>query len=82
VCVSMVKARNSPITGAIAVAGVVMATPLSDRDAVLNQIFAACRQALERHKVPATNTSCRQSKLRDHARSRGFNREVPSNGHG
>lgn len=54
---SLVKARNSPITGAIVVAEV-LARPQPggaalDADGLKGEIIAACQSALARYKVPA-----------------------------
>jgi len=53
---SLVKARRSPITGAIVVADVVIKSPLaeaSQADALKREILEVCRGTLARHKVPA-----------------------------
>lgn len=52
---SLVKARRSPITGAVTVAEVVLRDELAGdaRSAVEGEIDAACRAALAPHKVPA-----------------------------
>lgn len=57
---SLVKARRSPITGAVVAADVVLA-PASpsggerpEPDALKEQILATCRRALSAHKVPVT----------------------------
>ncbi len=51
---SLVKARKSPITGAIVVADIVVeaATGVPETEGLKNEILDACRQALARHKVP------------------------------
>jgi acyl-coenzyme A synthetase/AMP-(fatty) acid ligase len=54
---SLVKARRNPITGAIVVADVVVKTRIAatrKADALKNEILECCRDALARHKVPAT----------------------------
>jgi acyl-coenzyme A synthetase/AMP-(fatty) acid ligase len=54
---SLVKARHSPITGAIVVAEVVAksdAPAPREADALKSEILEVCRGALARHKVPAT----------------------------
>src|ERR1700722_7689039 len=55
---SLVRARRSPITGAIVVADVVLADPTSAAaadapDLVKNELLDTCRRALAAHKVPA-----------------------------
>ena len=50
---SLVSARQNPITGAVVVADVVLDTQPTETDAVKRQILATCRHALARHKVPA-----------------------------
>ena len=52
---SRVKARKSPITGAIVVADVVLADgcDASRSDEIKNRIIADCRASLASHKVPA-----------------------------
>src|SRR5258705_5616921 len=52
---SLVRARRNPITGAVAVADVVLADPASPEtpDAVKNDLLDACRRTLAPHKVPA-----------------------------
>jgi acyl-coenzyme A synthetase/AMP-(fatty) acid ligase len=51
---SLVKARRSPITGAIVVADIVVdaATGAAETEGLKGEILDACRQALPRHKVP------------------------------
>jgi acyl-coenzyme A synthetase/AMP-(fatty) acid ligase len=46
-----VRGRRSPITGAIVVADVVLAS--SEDDSVRTELLNACRRALPAHKVPA-----------------------------
>jgi acyl-coenzyme A synthetase/AMP-(fatty) acid ligase len=55
VCMSRVKARKSPITGAIVVADVVLAEgcDASRGDEIKHRIIADCRANLAPHKVPA-----------------------------
>ena len=48
---SLVRGRRSPITGAIVVADVVLAS--SEDDSVRTELLNACRRALPAHKVPA-----------------------------
>ena len=52
---SRVRARRSPITGAVVVADVVLANPdeAYGAEAVRKDLLAACRRALPAHKVPA-----------------------------
>jgi acyl-coenzyme A synthetase/AMP-(fatty) acid ligase len=50
---SLVKARRSPVTGAVVVADVVMLAGFSG-ESVEREILEICRRALPRHKVPAT----------------------------
>ncbi len=50
---SLVRARRSPITGAIVVADVVL-HEAAQPDRVRDEIMAACRASLAGHKVPAT----------------------------
>jgi acyl-coenzyme A synthetase/AMP-(fatty) acid ligase len=55
---SLVRARRSPITGAVVVADVVLANPASPEtadapDAVKRDLLDACRRSLAAHKVPA-----------------------------
>jgi acyl-coenzyme A synthetase/AMP-(fatty) acid ligase len=55
---SLVRARRSPITGAVVVADVVLANPTSPAasdapDAVKSDLLEACRRNLAAHKVPA-----------------------------
>jgi acyl-coenzyme A synthetase/AMP-(fatty) acid ligase len=57
---SLVKARNSPITGAIVVADVVAAgsereagTAIGETEALKQEILELCRRTLAPHKVPA-----------------------------
>jgi acyl-coenzyme A synthetase/AMP-(fatty) acid ligase len=52
---SLVRARRNPITGAVVVADVVLASPtsLAASDAVKSDLLAACRRTLPPHKVPA-----------------------------
>jgi acyl-coenzyme A synthetase/AMP-(fatty) acid ligase len=56
VAMSLVKARKSPITGAIVVADVVLKEPLQNggADAMQKDILHICRATLDAHKVPAT----------------------------
>jgi len=51
---SLVKARKSPITGAIVVADIVVeaATGVPETEGLKNEILDSCREALARHKVP------------------------------
>jgi len=51
---ALVKGRKSPITGAIVVAEVVLATPASDEAALKAEILAACRRDLAPHKSPTS----------------------------
>ena len=53
---SLVKARNNPITGAIVVADVVVKSSAAapEADALKVEILQMCRARLARHKVPAT----------------------------
>jgi acyl-coenzyme A synthetase/AMP-(fatty) acid ligase len=50
---SLVKARKSPITGAIVVADVVATAERADAEALKREILDECRAALARYKVPA-----------------------------
>jgi acyl-coenzyme A synthetase/AMP-(fatty) acid ligase len=55
---SLVRARRSPITGAVVVADVVLANPASPAtsdmpDLVKSDLLDACRRTLAAHKVPA-----------------------------
>ena len=51
---SLVRARKSPITGAIVIAEVVLnAEPGAASQELKDEILGACRAALPRHKVPA-----------------------------
>lgn len=55
---SLVKARRSPLTGAIVTADIVLdgqraAEPLNERDSI-SEILAYCRARLPAHKVPAS----------------------------
>ncbi len=53
---SLVRARRSPITGAVVVADVVLADPGSaaeQTDSVRSELIDACRRRLAAHKVPA-----------------------------
>jgi len=55
---SLVRARRSPITGAVVVADVVLANPASPAasdapEVVRDDLLAACRRVLAAHKVPA-----------------------------
>ena len=50
---SLVKARKSPLTGAIVVAEIVLRDPDAASDALKAEIVDACRDRLDRHKVPA-----------------------------
>ena len=50
---SLVRARKNPITGAIVVADIVVASEHAPLDALKGQILAACRGTLARYKVPA-----------------------------
>jgi len=55
--ISLVKSRNSPITGALVAAEVVLANPDADGEqtkAVRQSILVACRSALAAHKVPTS----------------------------
>jgi acyl-coenzyme A synthetase/AMP-(fatty) acid ligase len=51
---SLVKARKSPITGAIVVADIVINAAIGapDTEGLKSEILDACRQVLPRHKVP------------------------------
>ena len=51
---SVVRARKSPITGAIVVADVVVMSKHAPLDALKGQILDACRDTLARYKVPAS----------------------------
>ncbi len=51
-----VRARKSPITGAIVVADVVLKPGSETLDAIRDDILDACRRALPPHKVPAMLT--------------------------
>jgi len=51
-----VRARKSPITGAIVVADVVLKPGPGTLDAIRDDILDACRQSLPPHKVPAMLT--------------------------
>lgn len=51
---SVVRARKSPITGAIVVAEVVTTSEHAPLDALRMEIIAACRDTLARYKVPAS----------------------------
>ena len=53
---SRVRARRSPITGAIVVADVVLAETATDAAAIKGDIISECRQSLAAHKVPAMIT--------------------------
>jgi acyl-coenzyme A synthetase/AMP-(fatty) acid ligase len=56
---SLVKSRKNPITGAIIVADIVLASPPDENDAagrtevIKNEILEACRRSLAAHKVPS-----------------------------
>jgi acyl-coenzyme A synthetase/AMP-(fatty) acid ligase len=55
---SLVRARRNPITGAVVVADVVLADPISAAESdtpetVKSNLLDACRRALAAHKVPA-----------------------------
>ena len=50
---SLVKARKSPLTGAIVVAEIVLRDPDAASEALKTEIVEACRDRLDRHKVPA-----------------------------
>jgi acyl-coenzyme A synthetase/AMP-(fatty) acid ligase len=54
---SLVRARKNPITGALVVADVILATPLATLNGhagkLEREILQLCRGALPRHKVPA-----------------------------
>jgi len=50
---SVVRARESPITGAIVVADVVASAELVEPDTMRKEILDTCRSLLARHKVPA-----------------------------
>jgi acyl-coenzyme A synthetase/AMP-(fatty) acid ligase len=50
---SLVRARKSPITGAVVVADVVVAEPdAAQAEALRLDLLAACRRSLPKHKVP------------------------------
>jgi acyl-CoA synthetase (AMP-forming)/AMP-acid ligase II len=54
---SLVKARRSPITGAIVVADVVMTSEravAADAEILKSQILDICRDTLAQYKVPAS----------------------------
>jgi acyl-coenzyme A synthetase/AMP-(fatty) acid ligase len=53
--VSLVKARRSPITGAVIVAEVVLREPAADAglETLINELLDSCRRRLAPHKVPA-----------------------------
>jgi acyl-coenzyme A synthetase/AMP-(fatty) acid ligase len=53
---SLVKARKSPITGAIVVADIVVntATGAPETEGLKSEILDSCRQVLARHKVPTS----------------------------
>ncbi len=55
---SLVRARKSPITGAVVVADVVLKSetgdPIAETDMLRHEILDACRGALAAHKVPAS----------------------------
>jgi acyl-coenzyme A synthetase/AMP-(fatty) acid ligase len=51
---SRVRARKNPITGAIVVADVVLTPGHAPLETLKDQILAACRDTLARHKVPAS----------------------------
>ncbi|HZK90816.1 MAG TPA: AMP-binding protein [Stellaceae bacterium] len=51
---SLVKARKSPITGAIVAADVVAAAEPADAEALKREILDDCRAALARYKVPVS----------------------------
>jgi acyl-CoA synthetase (AMP-forming)/AMP-acid ligase II len=51
---SVVRARKSPITGAIVVADVVATSDNAAADTLRHEILAACRGVLARYKVPAS----------------------------
>lgn len=51
---SVVRARKSPITGAIVVADVVMTSNPAAADALRHEILDTCRSVLARYKVPAS----------------------------
>ena len=51
---SRVRARASPITGAIVTAELVLAARATDFPAIRAAILDACRLALPAHKVPVT----------------------------
>jgi acyl-coenzyme A synthetase/AMP-(fatty) acid ligase len=57
VSMSLVKGRKNPITGALVVADVVLrpldASAAGNRDAIIAEILAACREALPAYKVPS-----------------------------
>ncbi|HEX3847043.1 MAG TPA: AMP-binding protein [Steroidobacteraceae bacterium] len=55
---SLVRAKKSPITGALVIADVVLSDPApgaqaADAETVKAELLAACRRALAAHKVPA-----------------------------
>jgi acyl-coenzyme A synthetase/AMP-(fatty) acid ligase len=50
---SLVRARKSPLTGALVVADVVLRDPERPTEGLEQQILETCRKRLERHKVPA-----------------------------
>lgn len=51
---SVVRARKSPITGAVVVADVVLTSEHTAADKLRGEILDACRSMLARYKVPAT----------------------------
>ncbi|HUC48881.1 MAG TPA: fatty acid--CoA ligase family protein [Xanthobacteraceae bacterium] len=51
---SLVRSKRSPITGALVVADVVLRSGNDDVEAVKGDILTLCRDALPRHKVPAS----------------------------
>ena len=50
---SLVQARKSPMTGSLVVADVVPRDPQGATETLKDEILAACRDRLQRHKVPA-----------------------------
>ena len=51
---SLVRTRKNPITGALVVAEVVLTGEPDSTGNLQDEIFELCRQALPRHKVPAS----------------------------
>ena len=49
-----VRARRSPMTGAVVAADIVLNDPAADGDAVASEILQICRASLPRHMVPVS----------------------------